>query len=76
MEAILVLIGFICGVGVGVGVLLKRTRRNIIGTLRVDHSDPQDDPYLFLELNKPLSEFISKKYVTLKVNIKNFISQK
>lgn len=76
MEVILVLAGFICGIGVSVGVLLKQTKRNVIGTLRVDHSDPQDDPYLFLELNKPLSEFISKKYVRLKVCVKNFISQK
>lgn len=74
MEVILFLAGFIFGIGVG--VLLKQTRRNIIGTLRVDHSDPRDDPYLFLELNTPLSTFISKKYVTLKVSIKNFISQK
>lgn len=74
MEVILVLAGFVCGIGVG--FILMRTRYDTIGTLRVDHSDPQDDPYLFLELNKPLSKFISKKYVRLKVCVKNFISQK
>lgn len=74
MEVILVLVGFVCGVGVG--LILCHSKHDMIGTLRLDHSDPQDDPYLFLELNKPLSEFISKKYVRLKVCIKNFISQK
>ena len=74
MEVILVLAGFVCGIGVG--LILCRSKHDMIGTLRLDNSDPQDDPYLFLELNKPLSEFISKKYVRLKVCVKNFISQK
>lgn len=48
----------------------------LIGDLRVDQSDPEDGPYLFLELQKGVSNFKNKKYVILKVNIKNYISRK
>lgn len=47
-----------------------------IGTLRIDASDPDDGPYLFLELSKDLNHIRNKKYVTLKVNISDYISRK
>lgn len=46
-----------------------------IGTLRIDTSDP-DGPFMFLELSKDVNAVASKKYVVLKVNLKNYISQK
>ena len=45
----------------------------MVGVLRVDHSDPHDAPYLFLELSKELHSVTNKKYVVLKVLKKNFI---
>lgn len=47
----------------------------LVGTLRVDHSDP-DGPFLFLELSKRIESVVSKKYVMLRVKVKDFIPRK
>ena len=62
----------------GIGVLLTAFSLHhlLIGNLRIDQSDPEDGPYLFLELKKGVGSFKSKRYVILKVNIKNYISRK
>lgn len=44
----------------------------LVGTLRVDHSDP-DGPFLFLELSKRVESVTSKKYVVMRVKAKDFI---
>lgn len=72
MEVILVGIGFM--IGCVMTALLFRVFR--VGTLRVDTSDPDDRPYMFLELSKNVQAVMHKKYVVLKVSTKNFISQK
>lgn len=46
----------------------------VVGILRVDRSDPDDNPYLFLELKKPVNAVSSKKYVIFRVANKDFIS--
>lgn len=61
--------------GIIVGVLYAKAKESSYGTLRVDTSDP-DGPYIFLELNVPVSEVMSKKRVVLDVNTENYISQK
>ena len=71
MEVLLVLLGFVGGM---VFFLIYLAARSI-GTLRVDQSDPTEQPYLFLELDKPVENVINKKYVLFRVNKKNFISQ-
>lgn len=50
--------------------------RLVVGVLRVDRSDPYDQPYMFLELSKSTETVTSKKYVLLKVSTENYISQK
>ena len=40
------LVGFVCGYGISVHLRAK----TFAGTLREDHSDPTEAPYLFLEL--------------------------
>lgn len=72
MEVILVGIGFM--IGYVMTALLFRVFR--VGTLRVDTSDPDDRPYMFLELSKNVQAVMRKKYIVLKVSTKNFISQK
>lgn len=51
-------------------------RIRVSGVLRIDTSDPYDQPYLFLELTKEISTVRKKKYVIFKVSTKNYISQK
>ena len=70
-KVLLVLLGFVCGMVFFLIYLAVRS----IGTLRVDQSDPTEQPYLFLELDKPVESVINKKYVLFRVIKKNFISQ-
>ena len=45
--------------------------------LRVDESDPDSGPYLFLELDRSGADAIYKqRYVRLRVELKNYISHK
>lgn len=68
VECILsALFGFIIGV---------KYHHKPIGTLRVDQSDPYDNPYLFLELSGNPKKLPNQKYITLKVNVENYISHK
>ena len=71
IEVLLVLLGFVGGMTVFLICLATRS----IGTLRVDQSDPTEQPYLFLELDKPVESVINEKYVLFRVIKKNFISQ-
>lgn len=64
---------FVIGIFVGCVIALPIFRMRSVGSIRVDTSDPDDGPYLFLELSKDIDEIYRKKYVTLKVNTKNFI---
>ena len=59
-------------IGIMVGVLLSRFifREKPVGSLRVDESDPDSGPYLFLEL------IYKQRYVRLRVELKNYISHK
>lgn len=64
------------GLGMVVGSLSACIifRLFVVGTLRVDRSDPDDVPYLFLELSKDARTASRKKYVIFKVRNENYIS--
>ena len=67
---------YILGVIIGCIVTNLFLRNKSIGSLVIDNSDP-DDTYLFLELSENPNSIRNKKYVTFKVNPKNYIdSQK
>ena len=74
--------GYIIGsiVGILIGILstwlVFRITRRSMGTLRVDQSDPDDEPYLFLELNSNVDTIKKQKHVIFDVNVENYISQK
>lgn len=66
-------------VGILIGMFMSRFifKEKSVGSLRVDQSDPDSGPYLFLELDRDGAEAIYKKrYVRLRVNLKNYISHK
>lgn len=60
-------------IGIMGGVLLSRFifREKPVGSLRVDESDPDSGPYLFLELDRSGADAIYKqRYVRLRVELK------
>ncbi len=65
----------IFGIGIFIGIVCTTvlTHYKSVGSLRIDTSDPDDGPYLFLELSKDIGEIYRKKYATFKVSLKNFI---
>ena len=71
LDVLLFLLGFMVGIVSFLVYLIVRS----VGTLRVDQSDPTEQPYLFLELDKPVEIVTNKKYVLFRVIKKNFISQ-
>ena len=72
MELILVLAGAL--VGFGISTILYRCHH--VGNLRIDNSDPDYGPYMFLELEKGVGDISSKKHVILKVKKENYIPHK
>ena len=62
-------------VGLIFGYVLPRRRKNkSIGYLRVDHSDPSDAPFLFLELEGiDIPTICKQREVILKVKREDFI---
>lgn len=69
-------IAFGFGFMVGFFILYIIVCLKSVGSLRIDKSDLEDEPYLFLELYKNVQHLLKKKYVVLKVYSKNFIPRK
>lgn len=67
---------FLIGAAIGCMVMKFATRKRPIGRLRIDRSDPDDQPYMFLELYKNVGDISKQKNVTLEVSNENYISQK
>lgn len=67
------LLGLILGFIFSVYAVYHRLK---VGTLRVDQSDPFDEPYLFLELSRPVSYVMGRKVVVMDVKVEDYISRK
>ena len=64
-----------CIVSALIGYVFGSTKHHKpIGTRRVDQSDLDDGPYLFLEMSGDPKKLTNQKYITLKVNLENYIS--
>lgn len=76
-PALLFLIGVIVGILIGVFLMHLARPRNV-GTVVVDHSDPFDGPNLFLELKDQdwYATFLSSNEVIMRVEVRNYVSQK
>ena len=72
MEFVLFLIGAALGYILACVIV---AHRSTVGTLRVDHSIAEEEPYLFLELNKGVGDITRRKHVTMDVKVENYISQ-
>lgn len=76
MELVIILV-IIFAIDIVIASIITKiiTKPLDIGTLRIATSDP-DGPFMFLELSKDVDTVASEKYVVLKVNLENYISQK
>ena len=54
--------------------LIKKPKT--VGTLRIDRSDPDDAPYIFLELAIDPQVLEHESYINLRVSKENYVSQK
>lgn len=77
------LIGFVIGMIVMFAAFYIRLRASVprqrpIGDLRVDRSDPLDNPYLFLELDKDanINTIIKSKYALFRVKLEDYLPRK
>lgn len=67
MQEFLFLLG---GVMIGSFITWLITRKKAIGTIRVDYSDPDSGPYLFLEIPQRNAHLITKeKYSLFKIDL-------
>lgn len=66
---ILFLVGLI-GVAVGMFINAFRIKSSIIGTLVLTKHESKEDPYLFVELDAPLSSIKWKKFAIMRVSQK------
>lgn len=67
---------YILGVLVGSLLVMIFRHNRISGVLQVEDLDPEEGPYLLLELSKDVDYIRTKKYVTFKVNARTFVSHK
>lgn len=74
MIEVTYLIFFMIGLIVGCSMTYILTIHISSGDLRVDNSD--DQTHLFLELNEDITKTVKKKFVVLKVVIKDFLPRK
>ena len=74
MEYIFYALGILTGVIIML-VVYRFVRPLDVGYLRVDHSDPDDGPYMFLELTEDLQTLSEQKTVRLRVKLEDYISR-
>ena len=67
---------FCVGILSGVALTKLLSREKSVGNLRIDRSDPNEEPYLFLELDRNVKEISKKKTVMLNVLDKNYLTAK
>ena len=71
-----IVISFIFGIVISLLVAHYVFRPKQIGSLRIDRSDPDDGPYLFLELEPGgIYKLQHSKYILLKVEERDYISR-
>lgn len=67
------IIGVLIGQLSGYFFCCYKVAEKTIGRLRVDRSEPDEPPALFLELNTTPESIIDKPYVVLSVEAKDFL---
>lgn len=72
-------LGLVFVVGVIIGVIFTKRALKLpaLGTIVVDRSDPEDGPYMFLEIEKRenMSKIMEQTQVVLNVEHRNYLSR-
>ena len=66
----------ILGMIAGYNLAMMKIHSKTFGTIRIDRSDPDDGPYLFLELKGHPDVLMNEKFVMFEVSNENLVSQK
>lgn len=69
-------IAFGMGMVAGIIIFSVITFSKRMGNLRIDMSDPDDKPYLFLELKGDIRKLCHKKQIILRIKKENYIPHK
>lgn len=64
------------GVIAGYNLAMMKIHSKTFGTIRIDRSDPDDGPYMFLELKGHPDALMNEKCVMFEVSNENFVSPK
>ena len=76
MEWFMILIFVVLGIVIGYNIAMYRIRSKTFGAIRIDRSDPDDEPYLFLEIKQHPDALMNERFVMLEVRNENLISPK
>lgn len=74
--ALVAMISFIIAFILGAAIGAHPNKKHPVGTLRIDRSDPEEAPYMFLELSTDPRNLMKEKQIVLDVNMENYLSQK
>lgn len=69
------IIAFVVGVLIGIVGTIIYYRVHTSGTLYINDTNPNFEPYVFLELDKDIYDIYLDKYITFKLNLKRGDSQ-
>lgn len=74
VSLVWLIVGYVLGWCVGYGLSVLCRRKNCAGTLREDRSDPDEAPYLFLELDPDgMKKIRTRRTVSFKVRLENYL---
>ena len=74
MEIVISILALVIGILIGFRIGKAKFYIRSIGDLRIDQSDQDDGPHLFLELDANVPAVLSQKYVAFRVKAEDFVS--
>lgn len=70
----MVLVALLIGIAVGIMAAIIFFCQKEVGTLRLNNSDPDSGPYLFMEIARGKTEVIAKsKAIVLRVDLSDYL---
>lgn len=69
------IIAFVVGILVGIVGTIIYYRVHTSGTLYINDTNPNEEPYVFLELDEDIYDIYLDRYITFKLNVKKYDSQ-